>query len=981
MSLRSIILFGALATSAELWGLDPARGLDHFSYQTWQTGNGLPQNTVQTILQTRSGYIWLGTEGGLVRFDGQQFVAFDSRNTACRNSNNVRALVEDRAGTLWIATAEGLCAWNEGHERSFTTTNGLPDNSVLALQKDHRGTVWAVTPNGVVEIVTGAGERAITFRNHILAENAPRLTGPLVFSPADTAYIGTERGLDALQRGQFTDVDGMNSALVSGPVTALLADTSKLWVGTSKGLHSLALYASKTARSERVPGCEQGSISTLLRDRQGTVWVGDANGLRRIENGGCGAQRALTGETIIALMEDAEGDLWAGSETQGVTVARDQKFSMYTTRNGVASDAVRCVFQDHEGGIWIGTNNGLTRVKGGVFTTWTTREGLSSNVILSLGENADGNLLAGTPDGLNRIQGHAVSVITSADGLADDFIRSIFRDRDGTLWIGTRRGLSHAEGGRFRTYTQADGLGSDLVGAMLRDRKGDLWVGTLAGLSKYSGGKFKNYGTSAGLSSEVITALNEDSRGDLWLGTQNNGLNVRTGQRFVPLSRIEALPKVIYGIAEDNYGNLWLATNSGIARVNRGELIAAARSGAKQVSVSWYGTSDGLLISECSSGGHPDVWKAVNGTIWFSTVKGLAMLDPNAARLNRVPPPLLLESVQLDDRSFAPRDLDKIPPGHSRIAFNYAGLSFAAPQSVQYRYRLEPFDNSWIDAGTRRTAYYTNIPPGNYTFKVIARNNDGFWTPVPASFKFQLDPAFYQTYWFDALVVLSLCLAGLSIYRWRVKEVEARFLAVSEERNRIAREIHDTLAQGFVGVSMQLEIVSRLLGASAGAAREHLDQARLQVRESIAEARRSIWQLRSQSAESEDLASRLSKAAAQCVGTRPVKVTVEVHGTNRRLEAKTEDELLRIAQEALTNALKHGDPHSIRIELTFEAKKLRLSITDDGTGFEPADASLSANGHYGLRGMRERAEQIRANLVVESEAGKGTSIVVEARLN
>jgi signal transduction histidine kinase len=325
--------------------------------------------------------------------------------------------------------------------------------------------------------------------------------------------------------------------------------------------------------------------------------------------------------------------------------------------------------------------------------------------------------------------------------------------------------------------------------------------------------------------------------------------------------------------------------------------------------------------------------------------------------------------------------LKAVPPGYSRISFDYTGLSFAAPQKIRFQYNLEGFDHNWVDAGVRRTAYYTNLPPGKYRFRVRARNNDGFWSENDADVALRLEPHFYQTYWFGGLLFVCAALLAWFVYHWRVREVEARFGAVLQERNRIAREIHDTLAQGFAGVSVQLEIVSRLMSTSTETAREHLDQARALVRKSLADARSSIWELRSQSNESEDLAARFSKMASQVAGSGPPKLELQVRGTYRPLKPKMEHELLKIAQEAVTNAVRHANAERIQVELAFDGGKLRMTIADDGRGFTGEANSSGPDGHFGLRGMRERAEQIDADLKVESAAGKGTIVSVEAAVN
>jgi signal transduction histidine kinase/ligand-binding sensor domain-containing protein len=953
--------FGSLAAA-----LDPGARLDHFSYQTWQTGSGLPQNTVHSILQTRDGFLWIATEGGLARFDGYQFLIFDSRNTGALKSDNIRALVEDTAGTLWIGTGNGL-AKRRGDR--FESSDLGVGKSILALSNREDG-IWAVTPDSLIHRKKDGSSEVFS-----AGEGAAKFTGA-VADAEGSIWLGTQTGLVKLENGRFI-YGGIG--LPNAAVNALLFDqATKLWVGTANGLYTAEQRA--TRRFQATVDAPVGElIFSLLEDQHGIIWAGTQNGLRRLAKYG---GTAFENQAVIALGQDAEGDLWVGSEAQGVTILRDQRFYTFTTRNGLADDAVRCIFESRSGVLSIGTNAGLTQMQGRRVAQLTTANGLSSNIILSLGEDRNGSLLIGTPDGLNRVRDHRILISTSADGLADDFVRSIYLDKDGSLWVGTRRGLSHEENAdHFKTYTEADGLGSDLVGTILRDHAGDLWVSTLNGLSRLHDGHFTNYRTPDGLSSSIITALHEDSDGDLWIGTQDAGLNLWMKGKFSRFPVKQGLPSSIFGIADDFNGELWLASKDGIIRANKNALKAEAAVSSAIATAVWYGTSDGLRINECSAGGHPEVWKGVDGTIWFSTVKGAAALYPSAALLNRLPTPVIIESVTIDDQKLMPEQVQKIKPGHARFVFDYAGLSFSAPQKVIYRYKLEGFDKNWVEAGAQRTASYTNIPPGRYGFHVMARNGDGFWNEKSAGLSFVLEPHFYQTLWFYALAGLALACASHVIYRWRVREVEARFDAVLQERNRIGREIHDTLAQGFVGVSVQLEIVSRLLGSSTEMARQHLDQARVLVRESLAEARRSIWQLRSQSTESTDLAGRLSKAASQATELSPVKLSMEVRGTYRPLERHVEDELVRIGQEAVMNALRHAKCERIDIELAYGLKNLLMTVSDNGCGFDPRVHQSGSNGHFGLRGMRERAEQIHATLAVNSVEGKGTKVSVEAPLN
>jgi two-component sensor histidine kinase/streptogramin lyase len=569
-----------------------------------------------------------------------------------------------------------------------------------------------------------------------------------------------------------------------------------------------------------------------------------------------------------------------------------------------------------------------------------------------------------------------VTVFTSADGLADDFVRSLYFDAQGSLWIGTRRGLSQLKDGKFTTYSTLDGLGSDLVGAILQARDGSLWISTLGGLTHLDRGQFRNYAERDGLSNHTVTALHEDADGTIWIGTNGGGLNRWRQGIFKAIAlKDAALPETIYSILEDS-GDLWMSSNQGIFRANRNDLNRYADGAASTVAVTAYGVADGMKVNEASSGGHPAAWRLDSGELWFATLKGAATVDPAHLAANRVPPLMNIEQISVDDKPVIASDTVTIKPGGRRFAFEYAALSFAAPQKVRFKYRLDGFDHAWVDAGGLRTAYYTNLPPGHYIFQVLASNNDGVWSVGPASLAFRLEPYFYQTIWFYLLLILFAALLWYGWYRWRVQQVESRFNAVLAERNRIAREIHDTLAQGFVAVSVQLQIVSRVLENSTDAARKHLTQAQELVRSGLEDARKAIWELRSQSPENQDLAAQLVKMADRVTTGTEIKTEVCVNGTYRSLPERVEDELVRIAQEAVTNAVRHADPNRVEIQLRFTGKGVELSVEDNGRGFSGEPPS-TPDGHFGMTGMKERAQQIGGTLTVSSKKDQGTRVSVE----
>ncbi len=853
---------------------------------------------------------------------------------------NAKSVVEAIDGSLWIGTHSGLQHLREGKIENAIL---LPNIEIQVLAADRDGRIWVGTQTGL----------------HSIEPEAANPTGPV-------------------------------PGLPSNEITALATDKHRgLWIGTAKGLAylkdgALAIYTTHN-------GLPADRVVSIFQDREGATWIATSRGLARAFGGkieGLSSPESLSTESILSMFEDHEGSLWIGTESGGLEMLHDQKFTTYTTADGLSDDLVRAVFQDHSGVVWVGTGGGgLNRFEDGKFSHLTTANGLSSDIVLALSGDASAALWVGTPDGLNKIQNGHVSAYTSADGLADDFVRSLHADRstDGSLWIGTRRGLSHLQNGRFTNYSAMDGLGSDLVGAIAEDSSHTLWIGTLGGLTRFDHGKFSTLTVRDGLTSNVITALYPDREGSLWIGTNQGGLNrLRNGTITAYPPQKSSLPESIYAILEDARGNLWLSSKTGIYSVAKHELDDFAANSSSPITPTAYGVADGMRISECSSGGHPTAWKLADGTMWFATLKGIAAVDPEHLGGNIVPPPVAIDEVLIDDQPVDATASLTVAAGMRRFEFRYAGMSFIAPQKVRFRYKLDGFDHDWVDAGTRRTAYYTNLPPGNYSFHVLASNNDGVWNETGARLDFRLKPHFYQTLSFYLAIALVLALLVYAIYHWRLRQVELRYDAVLSERGRIAREIHDTLAQGLVGISVQLELVNRLLASSVDSARAQLDNARSLVRDSLTEARSSIWDLRSQAAETEDFATRLGRMTATATQNAVPKIRVKskVMGTYRPLAPKTEAELLRIAQEAVTNAVRHAKPGHIAVELRFGARDLEMTIQDDGCGFDgqPHPQSSGPDGHFGLTGMRERTAEIGGTLAIDSAPGKGTRITASVPL-
>jgi ligand-binding sensor domain-containing protein/signal transduction histidine kinase len=1004
--------------------LNPAQPLRQYGQQLWQTDNGLTQNTVHAIRQTRDGYLWLATDGGLVRFDGADFTVFDRHSAPAMRSNLIAALEETADGALWAATADGLLRRSQGGLRAFGVADGLPAGRVTGVFAADAGHLWALapdavyygsasasgehfarvagmdapltnaegapiaTPDGRGNLWVATAHSASLLREGRVAASLPATAELLTADAGGALWLATATGLLRYEHGALTPVPIHNThaSPLETQVRAMATDRhGRTFIATAHALG--VLEGNALLWKTKADGLPAGRILRLYADHRGALWIFTEDAIARYVAGRFETLRpASPGRSVEDVYEDSEGSLWLGTDGGGMLQLHAQRFSTLTSADGLPGDAVRTLLAGTDGTLWAGTDGGgVARQSGSTWQQFTTRSGLISNSILSLAQQRDGALLVGTPDGLDRLEAaHSAAAAfqpESADTLPDDFIRSLLADpHDGSLWIGTRRGLAHRSPGSMQTWTHSDGLGSDLVGALELDRQhGDgLWIGTRGGLSHMEHGRLTTITTRDGLASDVITALFQDADGALWIGTNGGGLNLLRDGRAFAFPSSTGLPEVIHSILEDGRGDLWLGSTTGIYRASRRELEAYRGNSAAQLTVAAYGVADGMRIAECSSG-HPASARTPDGELWFATLRGISVTDPERTEENRVPPPVAIENVTIDDQPVAFDSALRIAAGHNRIALHYAALSFVAPARVRYRYRLVGFDLNWIDASTRRSADYTNIPPGRYSFQVLAANNDGIWSQSAASLDIRVLPHLYQTWCLRALLLLLTAALAYQLYRMRVRSVESRYAAVLAERTRIAREIHDTLAQDIVGISVQLELVSRLLGSSVDAARTQLDAARSLVKSSLAEARSSIWNLRSATGGADDLPTRMNKALTQAAGLGTARLAFAVKGTYRPAPRPLEDELLRIAQEAVTNAVRHAEATRIDATLDYDTRAVELAVEDDGRGFL-RQPTLSANGHYGLKGMEERAQQIGGVLQVDSSAGKGTRISLHVEI-
>ena len=794
-TLLALILVGMVAPvqapMQRAWGqsainLDPEKTITQFHIDHWGQDEGLPQQTVNTVIQTRDGYLWVGTQEGLVRFDGHSFTVFNARNSGLQN-DHIKALHERKDGSIWVGTmGGGVSRFQDGQFATYTVQDSLPSNLVSAIAETKEGRLWIGTFNGGLARYDGCHFTAYTGSDGLPGANVTTLLP----GEGDTLWVGTrENGLGRWVDGTFRPVDG--GGAIPPRITSLAAARDGgFWIGT--GNRGVLRYRDGVTEAYTTDeGLSANTVLALHEDRDGTLWIGtEYEGLNRLVDGALThitTDHGLSHNVVEALLQGREGSLWIGTAGGGLNRLRDGKFATYTVREGVGSNQVYTVTEDTSGHLWVGTEGGgVSRLQDGrVAATYTTEQGLASNVITALYGSRDGSVWIGTlRDGLNRLVDGRVQQFTPEDGLPSPGIYGLFEASDGTLWVATGKGLARYREGTFTGWTTEDGLPSNLVTTMAEDADGHLWVGTFdEGLHELQEGEVTaHYTVDDGLESNTVLDIHVDRAGGLWVATQEGGLHRVRGDSITSFTAADGLfDDTIMAVLEDRRGKLWMSTNRGLFTVPKAQLEALAAGRRGRLDPVVYGKSDGLRSVEFNGGVQPAAWRDRTGHLWFPSTQGVVQVDPNDLRRNTIPPPIVIEELRAEGTSLPLTGAIELAPGQDKVEFSYAGLSFHAPEEVQYRYRLSGVDEDWVDAGSRRTAFYTNLEPGTYTFEVMARNSDGVWSAAPAAIQFTHRPFFYQTTWFFVLCGLFVLGLGAAGYRLRVRHLKRRQEVLEQE--------------------------------------------------------------------------------------------------------------------------------------------------------------------------------------------------------
>ncbi len=780
----------ALLGSTPAEALDPAKAITQYRHEVWKTREGLPQSSAEALVQTRDGYVWIGTQEGLARFDGARFVVFDKASTPELRHNRILALLEDRRGRLWIGTeGGGLTVLQEGRFRTFGRTDGLAADIVRALAEDAEGNLWIGTDAGL----QSRDERSFTAWG--APEGVPAgAVRSLVVDGAGTLWAGTAHGLVRRSGKRFVPA-GLRDAVQSLHAAA----DGTIFAGTAHGLR--LLREGRVEALGSADGLPGEVVNCALRDRRGTVWIGTSGGLARWASGRLSVftpAQGLSNGNVLALLEDREGTLWVGTQDGGLNKLSDASFTPWGVREGLSADVAWAVFVDRDGAVWSGTDSaGVNVRRGDRVTTIGTAEGLAAPGVQAIWQHPDGSVWLGTRGGGVSVvrDGRVVRTLRKADGLASDSICAIEGTSDGSVFLGARGGglTRLSADGSFTRFAEKDGLLNGTVHTLLEDRVGNLWVGTNgAGLFRFDGGRFTRFGRAQGLSIEIVNTIHEEADGTLWVGTYGGGLNrFRDGLFSAATTREGLFDDAVFAILPDGKGNLWISCNRGVYAVSLRELDALARGAVRRVNCRPFGTEDGMRNRECNGANQPAGARGPDGRLHFPTIEGVVSVDPSGLFRNPVPPPVLVEEVMVDDAPAPARTFLELPPGKERFEFHYTALSLRVPSRVKFRVRLEGVDRDWIDVGTRRSAYYTHLSPGSYSFRVAAANESGIWNEGDASFSFRLSPRLDQRPFFWLLAgTLALAIAYTG-YRFRVARLEARereLVEIVDERTRSLRE-------------------------------------------------------------------------------------------------------------------------------------------------------------------------------------------------
>lgn len=981
-----IMLALAVTLAAGLAATDSVAGrsIDQWAHRTWTAQEGAPTE-IRSLAQTRDGYLWLGTASGLVRFDGVRFVPFAPRGTDAVPAIGVSSLLAANDGTLWIVWETGAASHLvAGRLTNYGAADGL--GRVYQLAESSRGDLVAGTSSGVVQFVRGGWSDV---------RSAWGFTGAQAravwFDREDALWVETESRMLYRPARETRFVDpGLPLIRIATQADFAQSKDGTIWMAElARSAHVLRRVGDNRPETEVAVGAW-----ALLVDRKGSLWIGSrGDGLRRVRD-----PSRIAGRRIAQFGPEAE---------------------QYTERDGLLSNVITDLLEDREGSIWVASSRGLERFREGSLIPYSTRGGLRARAVFAsrdssvwisayavqqltrIGPRGRDDLYEPpcwcsrmVEDSAGAIWGFGDTALVRFDGLKPTrfplrggplrAITAIAIDRSGTVWLADQAlGLTRVIGNRLDPVISAKEIGH--TNALFADERDRIWMAGEGKVTRYDHGKVTSFGSAEGVEPGQISDFYVD-RADHLLAVGAGGIHRFENGRFRTLTRRQALPgTAALGITEDDSGAWWVATRVGLLRLAKGELDSAFADSTHTLSYRIFDRLDGLPGALAMSG-VPMLTRSADGKIWVAADEGAASVDPREISDDDVPLHVLVETVRIDGTELAPADVAEVPAGTNNLEIDYTATTLAMAERVRFRYRLEGVDRAWQNVGNRRRAYYTDLGPGSYRFRVAVSTGDGRWVDSPDVWSFRILPAWYQSGWFIALAIVLIGGIGGALaafvqrrrYRRSQAELEHQYEAVMAERARIADDLHDTLLQGFTGVNLQLiaaELSIRSQSDDAGVA---LARVQRLTEDSLREARERVWEMRDAALTSGDLATALETIARDRTASMAIEVVVTSAGSRRRLPPTLEDAAFRIGREAIVNAIRHAQAGRIEIHLEFRPTSLSLEVRDDGRGLNPQEVADARNrGHFGLTGIQNRASLLGGRCDVRPRPGRGTVVSLE----
>ncbi len=974
--------------------------LAQYHFDVWTTDNGLPLNSTSAILQTTDGYLWLTTSDGLVRFDGVRFTVFNKNNSPGMSGNYLTSLYEDRNGALWIGSDDNtVMRFSQGNFSNYSVQGAPSGGWVQSISGDESGKIWVLLNTRVVR---WADKQFLPIETKGFPNDNWAPVPVIQWENRGGFWTQSLTGLTTFVQGHvrsWTRQDGLPDQVIE---KVAQDEHGVIWVAMSHAL--LAIHDGRLTQVRRSTGCLPNSetnfvsspkLKLVCLSGQRTLSLINLDSWDRRNVGPLPADFP-TDVTGSVFYQDREGNLWIKTRNQGLYRARKELITAYSQPQGLRDRNIYPILEDNSGAIWIGGWPGsLTRFKNGTFTNYTRKNGLNGKEISALYQDHSGRLWVGAygynRDGLRVLQNGRFVAPSELRNLG--VVKAILQDHRGALWFGTEDRLVRYDPGNSTTYTTTDGLASTNITVLIEGAAGELWIGGYGGLTRFRNGKFIAYTERDGLPSNRIRALYEDSDGVLWIGTHDGGLGRFKDGKFTRYTTREGLfNNGVFQILEDSRGNLWMSSNHGIYRVSKRELNEFAAGRRTSITSISYGKSDGMLNVECNGGYWPAGIKARDGKLWFPTQDGVAVIDPEDVVTNSLAPPVVIESALVDHTAVDIKNGVRAKPEDDNFEIQYTALSLINSERIRFKYKLEGLDRAWVNAGSRRTAYYSHVQPGIYRFRVIAANSDGVWNTEGSTLPVVVLGPFYRKWWFATLALM--CAIGVVALAWRhrvgqLKRAQAaqlefsRRLIISQEseRKRIASELHDSLGQSLAIIKTRA-LLSLNQPEDHRRAMEHLDEIAQGASHTIDEVKEIAYNLRPYHLERLGLRKSIEAMLKRISSTGEVRFGAEMDDVDGLLSPDEQINVYRIVQESASNILEHAKATEAKVTIRRAAAGLEILVQDDGIGFSPDQVNLNqavVRG-FGLIGIAERARILGGNLTIDSAPGKGTLLKVEVAL-